>query len=61
MANQDAAKKRILVVGTDELNYVLYSINRALKNYQLIGLPSVHGSAEKIVETQLHKGGYDGF
>jgi hypothetical protein len=61
MANQDAAKKRILVVGTDELNYVLESINRGLKNYQLEGLPSIHGSAEEIMESQLHKGYYNGF
>ncbi len=55
MANESAAKKRILVVGTDELNYVLESINRGLKNYQLMGSPSVFGSVEKILETQLRK------
>lgn len=61
MANENAAKKRILVVGTDELNYVLESVNGGLEKYQLKGLPAVFGSAEKILETQLRKGDYNGF
>lgn len=61
MTNETAAKKRILVIGDDELNHVLDSINGGLKNYQLIGLPSVFGSAEEIVEAQLRKGDYNGF
>lgn len=61
MANESAAKKRILVVGTDELNCVLESVNSGLKKYQLEGLPSVYGSAEEITKSQLRKGVYDGF
>jgi len=61
MANESAAKKRILVIGDSELNVVLESINGGLKKYHLEGLPSVYGSAEEIMKLQLQKGYYNGF
>lgn len=52
MANENAAKKRILVIADSELNYVLDSINGGLKNYRLIGLPSVPYRRE-LIEKEL--------
>ncbi len=52
MANKNAAKKRILVIGDSELNNVLYSINGGLEKYQLIGLPCVQYRRE-LIEKEL--------
>ncbi|MBU3958007.1 MAG: hypothetical protein KKB25_02945, partial [Nanoarchaeota archaeon] len=49
---ESAAKKRILVIGDSELNNVLYSINGGLKNYRLIGLPSVPYKRD-LIEKEL--------